>query len=73
MVERGEEAEVTVGWFVAHWMPFAAEAKPKDTAPRETAAQAAQRATTALAEARRLVASGECPALADSPALRGGA
>lgn len=45
--ERGEEAEVTVGWFVTHWMPFAAEARHDAPSPAETPAQAATRATEA--------------------------
>lgn len=30
---RGDEAEVTVGWFTGHWMPGAAEKKQHFTAP----------------------------------------
>ena len=44
---RGEEAEVTVGWFVTHWLRFAAEKKPTLALPAETPAQAEQRSSAA--------------------------
>jgi hypothetical protein len=42
--QRGEDSEVTVGWFVVHWMPKAAQRKERDMPlPGETAAERAAR------------------------------
>lgn len=41
--ERGDDAEVTLGWFVSHWLPFAAEKKSEAPPCRDTPAAAAAR------------------------------
>jgi hypothetical protein len=56
---RGEDADVSVGWFIVHWMPKAAERKESEpAAPRETPEQRQTREAEAalrLAEQRRRI------------------
>jgi hypothetical protein len=50
--QRGEDAEVTAGWFAVHWLPKAAQRKEHATPPGETpAARAAREAEAARFEA----------------------
>jgi hypothetical protein len=46
--QRGEDSDVTVGWFAVHWLPKAAQRKERDTPlPGETAAVRAARESDA--------------------------
>ncbi len=51
--QRGDEADVAVGWFVTYWMPFAAEKKHHAAAPGETPEARATRELEAAADLAR--------------------
>lgn len=61
--ERGDDAEVTVGWFITHWMPGAAENQRAPSAPLTTTAPISRaEAERAMADQRARFAAMPAPA-----------